>query len=162
MHAHLSCRSNAGELWYELIKKWRQATSSTLCRVPGGAGCGCFLIKGRDSLLALFHIHGVSLCQRFWVWWLMAHLTQHEGIVSDSILLVVVLDTKPSLHTCQSRENSTLTICQNNLKFHLMTCWTWHKVIDQQSTNFSGISFQHHAGADFSITLFSCAFVLVK
>lgn len=120
MQAHLSCRSNAGEFWYEIIKKWSQATSSTLCRVPGGAGC--FLFKGRDFLFALFRIHSMSLCQRFWVWWLMAHLTQREGIMPNSILLVVFLAMKPSFHTHQSREDSTLNIRQNSLEFHLMTC----------------------------------------
>lgn len=89
MQAHLSRRSNAGEFWYEHVKKWSQETSSTFCRVPDGAGY--FLIKGRDSTVVLFCIQSMSLCQHFWVWWLMAHLTQHEGIMSDSILLVCVL-----------------------------------------------------------------------
>ena len=88
MQAHLSHRSNAGEFWYEHVKKWSQEISSTLCRVAGDAGY--VLIKGSYSLVALFSIRSMSLCQRFWVWWLMAHLAQHKGIMSDSILLVCV------------------------------------------------------------------------
>lgn len=42
----------------------------------------------------------------------------------DSSSLAVFLATKPSLHVVQT---NTLNICQNSLKFHLLTHGTWHK-----------------------------------